>query len=122
MNRVIKEMSINAKLFELQPGDLTKYQFLISESVEGSSEYIHIVSTINAPPFKAYEFKKEHIEQFFKFVGLPPIRKDLYKTWANDDKIVNNDYLMYAIKKGGDCNYYTALAALTCGLEYIKIF
>jgi hypothetical protein len=124
MERTLKIKKIDCNFVELEPGDLTRYRFLITENPDNNDNYnnenyIGISSHWDGPRFESYTYRKLAIVDFFKEVGEPPIDSEKYQNWANHE-VMNHPYLRYVISHSGDCNPYTALAGLICAYIIIK--
>jgi len=119
MDRTLIIKKIDCNFVELEPGDLTKYRFLITENPYYNDSYIGIASHYVSPRFESYLYKKSSIVDFFKEVGEPPVDKKEYQNWATYE-VMNHSYLKYVISHSGDCNPYTALAGLICAYMIIK--
>lgn len=110
--------SIDAKYYILEPGDMTKYKFVISwdpGSVE--KKYLFISSGDNAPPFKGYIFMKDEIILYFDRVSIPPEKRE-YRNWLNN--AVKDKYISYVQSHAGNINPCTAVAALICAYDFIE--
>jgi hypothetical protein len=120
---MLLEQKLSCMHYIIEPGgDGTKYKFLICPSILNTAsnfDFITIAGVPDSPDFKAYLYKKQSILNFFKEVGFPDKNKP-YHEWANSDKVKNNQYLKYIISHSGNCNYFTALAALICAEYYIS--
>lgn len=111
-------INVNSKIIILEPGDRTKYKFIISPSLDGE-KFVSIAGYENSFIFNGYSFEIKSIEMFFNQYGYPPKFKIDYPVWA-DKIIAENSYLNYVINHTGNSNPYTALAALISILIYLE--
>jgi hypothetical protein len=100
----------------LEPGDRTKYKFIV---INLNDDYI-IISGIETK-FNGYEFRKDDIRHFFDVNGKPP-QEDKYHKWADALLHKKEDYLLYVQDHTGGimCNPFTALAALYAGFIFLE--
>ena len=103
-----------------EPGDKTRYKFIISEDVENKKDYIFITGGDNTVPFKGYTFKKQIISKLFSEYGDPPKAPTKYQKWVQETGIINDSYISYVRSHSGDCNQWTALAAVICCYYYLR--
>jgi hypothetical protein len=93
---------VRAYIFELQPGDMTKYKFIISNN----SDDVIIVG-FNPTKFDGYTYHKESIERFFV---ENIVDQENYSQWVQD---LNDSFIEY-IEDHSNCTKYVAVAALIC--------
>jgi hypothetical protein len=111
---------IKSKFVILEPGDMTRYQFVISESPDEDPDFILIANAGDSPKFDSYLYRRASIKGFFNEVGKPPKLKKDYSKWADKKEVMDNPFLDYVISHSGNCNPFTAIAGLICGLIFIS--
>jgi hypothetical protein len=122
---MIESKKIKAKHIVLEPGDTTRYEFIITEDINcfEKKEYLFItLGGCNSPNFKGYLFRKDSIRWFIEKNGKPPGKKE-YQKWINKIFKNNNsfekDYVKYIQAHTGNSNFYTALASIIAGWYYL---
>lgn len=93
---------------ELEPGDATRYVFLIEES--GDKDYLFVAG---APRFDLYEYNKNDVAAFYK--KHPTFTVDLSNLEFLDD-----GYIQYMVQHS-NCNPWTARAAIIAMKKFIEI-
>lgn len=91
---------------ELSPGDMTRYEFLISDLGKNIA-----VTCLNSFRFDGYFYDLGSVEDFFLRNGNPPPEKESYRSWAGP--LLSDPYVSYMVTHSS-CNPWTAIAALIC--------
>lgn len=107
--------NIKATIVEIEPGDKTKYSFIISNV----DDYILIAGTGEGAMFQGYSYDKISIKEFCKKYEYSNIGYNEYQKWVSDNKILEEGYLGYIVNHS-HCNVWTALIAVFCMNEVIK--
>ena len=119
VGQYIKTVKITACYTTFEPGDKTRYTFIISESPDNNKDYIMLGTGICGVVLNTYALEKASIISFFQNVGDPPEYKEDYYDWAYKNKAFENDYFSYVLSHTGNNNIWTVLAGLVCAYKYI---
>jgi hypothetical protein len=114
-----KAVEIEIDVYIIEPGDHTKYEFIVYSSLSMSEkDYVSVTGGVNTR-FNGYSLDSKEIEKFFADFGKP-IHKGQYQNWGKI-AIESSPFLEYVRIHTGNCNVWTALAAIVaCGV-YLKI-
>jgi len=107
-----------AMFIELEPGDQTKYRFLISDVVHPIPERAFVrIASVDGPRFDGYLYHKEDIRNYaFRHAGQT---KDY--SLGKREKMLDDDYLSYVMAHSR-CDRCTAVAAMMAGDYVLNIW
>lgn len=100
----ISNIKVESHLFELEPGDMTKYNFIIAKNPHKPEL---IIAGYGSTRFSGYYYSIDNINTLFKYL---PVRNQEYSAWVSDLDI---SFLGY-IESHSNCDKYTAIAAMQC--------
>ena len=106
---MINMVKTDSFIFEIEPGDMTKYKFIITRNVNKKNEVL--ISSIYPTKFLGYSYSLDSVKEFFE---RNHIDKE-YNEWVCD---IYEPFIGY-IMDHSNCDRYAAVAALMCAKELL---
>lgn len=104
----------NAFEFVLEPGDMTRYHFLVAIAGDGGMETEVFISTLNNVRFDCYRFPLSNIVEFMKrFPAFFFVPEGSYNDYVKGSGVLKDHFVKYVCEKTGCCSM-TAVAAMFC--------
>lgn len=114
----------NAFWFELEPGDGTHYEFIVSE-IPNQDSSIFIASVArghSAPAFVGYAYQKGGLADFHRrFPQVVEAPYDSYRQKIDDSSVLDDHFVGYAYTHSECRSLYTALAGILAGVKWLSL-
>ena len=105
---------LETKLIEIEPGDKTRYSFIISDY---NIDYVMIIGSGRGAKFAGYGYRKDSIKNFIEKFDIKI--DESYRSYIQENKILDDPYVEYIVNHSF-CTPWTALAAIICANEFLK--
>ena len=105
---------LQTKLIEIEPGDMTRYSFIVSDY---NIDYVMIIGSGRGPKFEGYGYRKDSIK--FSMERFDIKIDESYRSYIRENKILDDPYIEYIVDHSF-CNPWTAIAAILCANEFLK--
>lgn len=119
-------MSVQAEILSIpesiyvtfEPGDHTKYTFIITTGQYKPERYLTIARGDSGPPFSTYPYLKQDINKFMS--TFPMLKETTPKNYdyTLQRSCCRDDGFIHYMQSHSMCESYTALAAVICAWRY----
>tara|TARA_Y100000310_G_scaffold202077_1_gene202190 strand:- start:38 stop:508 length:471 start_codon:yes stop_codon:yes gene_type:complete len=120
---VSRRKKVSAEWMEIQPGDGTRYTFIVMEGPH-SDGWLTIAGTGDGAAFSGYRYDKESLlacaDEYGLWGNLRPFKHE-YQQRVRECGILDEHFVHYMAESShSDCSAWTAVAAIGAAVQFIR--
>lgn len=110
-------LKVPATYWHIEPGDGTRYEFLIAEVEPGKLR----IAAVGGARFEGYAYAVDGMRRFAARYG-DALTADDYQSAIRDSGALDDPLVEYAAEQAhSNCNRWTAVAALRCAVAHMGV-